>query len=176
MIAAATSFGDSNHRTPEEIRAEGITFAGDRLPMLTTGNGLTVEFLTEDGVQFARIMAARGPLDGLQSARAFFTLSESEINALEGHRLRMTFVVRAAGQDGAEHMLTNIFIPGRGQGQWVRNDLESAFGSLTMEVSPARCDWDYAYVSMWPDWNNARNQVDLQRVELTVLEPIRCSG
>ncbi|WP_417486186.1 hypothetical protein [Maricaulis sp.] len=174
MIAAATSFGDTNHRTPEEIRAEGITFSGDRLPMLTTGNGLTVEFLSEDGIQFARIMAARGPLDGIQSAGAFFTLSEDEIEALEGHRLRMTYVVRSSAEDGAEQMLTNLFIPGRSQSQWETNALEPDFTALTVEISPTRCDWEYAYVSVWPDWNNVRNQVDLQRVDVTVLEPISC--
>jgi hypothetical protein len=176
MIAAAMSFGDVNHRSPEQIRAEGITFSGDRLPMLTVGNGLTAEFLSEDGVQFARIMAARGPMDGIQSAGAFFTLSEAEIDALEGYRIRLTYVLRSSPTDGAEQAHLNFFIPGRGQNHWQANATSSEFGPVTIELSPTQCEWSFAYASVWPDWRAAGNQIDLERMELTVLEPLDCPG
>ena len=176
MIAAAMSFGNVAHRTPEEIRAEGLIYEGERLAAMTLGNGLTVEFLTEDGSQFARIAAARGPLDGLQSAGAFFTLSPDEIEAFQGHRLRVTYTLRATPEQGAEQTLLNVFMPERGQATWVSQATRENYESLTIELSPARCELGFAYVSLWPDWRAQRNQVDLQRVELTALEPLPCES
>lgn len=174
MILTALSFGESGHRTPEEIRAEGIAFSGEGLASLTVGNGLTVEFLTEGGTAFARIAAARGPFDGMQSAGAFFTLSEDEIEAVQGHRIRLTYVTRASDVDGAEEVRFNLFIPGRSQGDWESHPTTAAYATTTLDITPAECDWGFAYVGLWPDWQPGRNQIDLERVALNVLEPIPC--
>lgn len=81
-------------RTPEQIRAEGLVYEGDTLNALITGNGLEALFLTEGQTPFMRISAARGPFDGMQSAGAFYALSPDELEALQGHRVRLTFRVR----------------------------------------------------------------------------------
>ncbi|OLF71745.1 hypothetical protein AWH62_11440 [Maricaulis sp. W15] len=175
MIAAAMSFGDTNHRTPEEIRAEGITFEGESLAALTVGNGLTVEFLTENGIRFARVSAARAPLDGIQSAGAFFTLTTEEIEALQGHRIRLTYTLRAASSNGADEALLNFFTPGRSQQDWERHLLAPEFDTITMDLSPTTCEWGFGYVGLWPDWRSSQNQADLSRVELTALEAVPCS-
>ncbi len=176
MVVTAMSFGESGHRTPEEIRAEGIAFADDSLAALTLGNGLAAEFLTDEETQFARISAARGPFDGIQSAGAFFTLSEDEIEALEGHRVRLTFAVRAAEIDGAEQVRFNLFIPGRSQGDWQVSPVTSEFTRVTLDLTPAQCEWGFAYVALWPDWTTDHNQIDLERVEISALEPVPCDG
>lgn len=94
MIAGALAFGDTPRRTPEQIRAEGLVYEGDTLNALITGNGLEALFLTEGQTPFMRISAARGPFDGMQSAGAFYALSPDELEALQGHRVRLTFRVR----------------------------------------------------------------------------------
>ena len=175
MVATAMSLGDADQRTPEEVRAEGITFDGDNLATLTVGGGLTVEFLSENNTQYARISAARGPLDGMQSAGAFFTLTAQEIEALQGHRVRLTYVLRSPQDHGADFALLNFFVPGRSQNDWENHPIESSFGAVSIDLSPPHCDWDFAYVGVWPDWRANGNLIDLKRVELTVLEPVTCT-
>jgi len=174
MVVTAVSFGENHQRSPEEIRAEGIVYEGEALAALIVGNGLTVEFLQENGTRFARIMAARGPLDGIQSAGAFFTLSPDERSAIDGHRVRVQFVAKAAPEAAAAEVRANLFIPGRTQSHWETFSLTDDHQVFTLDITPRDCTNSYAYAGLWPDWTNGANTVDLQLVEITILEPISC--
>ncbi len=174
MIAGALSFGDVTHRAPEEIRAEGLAYEGDSLNAITTGNGLTAELLTEGDTTFLRVSAVRGPLDGIQSAGAFFTLSPDELSALEGHRVRFTFRVRQAAPAPADGVRFNFFVPNVGQDSWQRHTVSDEYGEIIFDLSPQSCDWAHGYIGIWPDWDNDRNAVDIARVTLTALEPLEC--
>lgn len=174
MIGGALSLGESTYRTPEEIRSEGLIFEGDSLNGITTGNGLSVEFLAEGDTQFLRIQAERGPLDGLQSAGAFFALTPEELTALAGHRVRITVRARSAGTQPAEGVRVNFFLPGVGQDSWRREVLSDAFTDIVFDSAPSSCSWDYGYIGLWPDWSFEANRVDVSRVDLTALEPLDC--
>lgn len=174
MVAGALAFGDSTKRTPEQIQAEGLVYEGDTLNAIGTGNGLEATFLTEGQTAFVRIAASRGPLDGMQSAGAFFALAPNELEALQGHRLRLTFRVRAAGDQPAEGVRFNVFLPGIGQDGWERHAVGDDYQNITFDVSPPTCVWDHGYIGIWPDWDFERNTIDLQRAELIALEEIEC--
>ena len=174
MIAGALSFGDSQRRTPEEIFANGLLYEGDRLSEVTTGNGLEAEYLIENGAAFLRIAAIRAPLDGTPSAGAFFALSPSELGALEGHRVRLSFDIRSAPEAGSEGARLSFFVPGIGQNSWQRHNLANTFETIEIEIEPPSCNWDYAYIGLWPDWTANANTIDLSRATLTVLEPLSC--
>ncbi len=174
MIGGALSFGESTHRAPEQIRTEGLTYEGDSLTGITTGNGLSVEYLAEGDTQFLRIQAERGPLDGIQSAGAFFALSPQELTALSGYRLRITVRARQAGTQPAEGLRLNFFIPGIGQGSWRRETLSDEFSDIVFDVVADTCDWDYGYIGLWPDWSFETNRVDVARIDLIALEPLNC--
>lgn len=170
MVAGAMSFGESQHRTPEEILSEGLVFGGSGLATLQTGNGLTAEFLSEGDQAFVRLTAARGPFDGIQSAGAFFTLTPEERTALQGHRVRIHFTVRRSPENGAMGLRTNFFVPGVGQNGWARSELAEDFEVLTLDLSPPGCSWTYGYIGLWPDWTHEQNTIDLERIEFTALE------
>ena len=174
MIAAAMSFGDTDHRTSDEIRAEGSFISGEALAGLTTGGGLTAEFLEEDGVRFVRVTAARGPLDGMQSAGAFFTMSPEELEAFQGHRLRISFQIRASAAQGADSALLNLFTPDRGQGAWLPVDVTGSFATYELDVQSSACAWPQAFIAIWPDWPGNSNSIDLQSVSVTALEASPC--
>lgn len=174
MIAGALAFGDVSRRTPEQIRAEGLVYEGDTLNAVATGNGLEAALLADGDNAFLRISAARGPFDGMQSAGAFFALSPDELEALEGHRVRVTVRARSADEQPAEGVRFNLFLPGIGQDGWTRHTLGEDFEDITFDISPPTCSWDYGYIGIWPDWDFERNTVDIRRVELVALEEIEC--
>lgn len=174
MVAGALAFGDATQRTPEQIRAEGLVYEGDTLNVIATGNGLEASVLTDGDTAFLRISAARGPFDGMQSAGAFFALSPDELEALQGHRVRLTFQVRSGGEQPAEGVRLNFFLPGIGQDGWTRHPVGAHFEDITFDVSPPACQWDYGYIGIWPDWDFERNTIEVRRVELTALEEIAC--
>ncbi|WP_203293852.1 hypothetical protein [Maricaulis parjimensis] len=174
MIAGALSLGESTYRTPEDIRTQGLTFEGDRLNGVTTGNGLTVEFLAEGETQFLRIQAERGPFDGIQSAGAFFALTPDELTALSGHRVRIVIRARQAGTQPAEGLRVNFFVPGIGQDSWQRETLSGDFTEIVFDSAPEQCDWQFGYIGLWPDWAFEANTVDVVSVDLTALEPLSC--
>jgi len=174
MIAAAISFGDSTHRAPEEIRTEGTIIDGEALSGLVTGNGLTASFLEENGSRFVRVTAARGPLDGPQSAGAFFTLTEQELRAFEGHRLRISYALRSSEEQGASSVLLNFFTPDRGQASWEEVELSEDLTTVELDVHSAACTWPQAYLAVWPDWSSSANTIDLVSVRITALEATPC--
>ena len=174
MVAGAMSFGDVNHRTAEEIRAEGTVISGAALSGLTTGNGLTASFLGAPDTDFAQISAARGPLDGLQSAGAFFALSQPELRAFEGHRLRITYQLRSSSHQGARRALLNFFTPDRGQASWVEVELSSHLTAVELEIYSGVCTWPQAYLAVWPGWDTDANAIDLVSVQITALEEMAC--
>lgn len=174
MIAGALAFGDVSQRTPEQIRAEGLVYEGDTLGVVATGNGLEASLLTDGATSFLRISAARGPFDGMQSAGAFFAMAPAELEALQGHRVRVTIRARGADEHPAEGVRFNLFLPGIGQDGWTRHPLGGDFQDITFDVSPPACSWDYGYIGIWPDWDFERNTVDVGRVELIALEEIEC--
>lgn len=172
MVAGALSYGDNAVRSREEILSEGIVFEGDSLNALTTGNGLTAQFLSEGDEMFARIDAVRGPFEGIQSAGAFFTLSPAEVAAIQGRRVRLSFTVRSAPEHGAEGVRLNFFVPGVGQNAGEHVAVSGEFEAFTIEVAAPTCSWDFAFIGMWPDWAFERNTIDLERVELTPLDQL----
>ncbi|WP_417490910.1 hypothetical protein [Maricaulis sp.] len=172
MVGGALSHGDNTVRSREEILSEGIVYEGDGLNALTTGNGLTARFLTEGDENFARIDAVRGPFDGIQSAGAFFALSPTEIDAIQGRRVRVSFTLRRAPEHGADNVRLNFFVPGIGQNSGEHVEPDDGFESFTIEVAAPVCSWDHAYIGLWPAWDFERNTVDLQRVELTPLDQL----
>jgi hypothetical protein len=172
MVAGALSTGSGPTRPREEILADGILFEGDSLNAITVGNGLSVQVLTQDGETFARIAAVRGPLDGMQSAGAFFTLSPAELEALQGHRVRLRFRMRTADVEGAETAQINFFVDGVGQNTWREVTPGAEFDDVVLEFSPPRCEWAYGYIGLWPDWRPTQNNLDLSLVELTALDHI----
>ena len=174
MITAAVSFGDSTHRSPEEILTEGTVIEGDALSGLVTGNGLTASFLEDEGTRFAQISAARGPLDGVQSAGAFFTLSEQELRAFEGHRLRFTYQLRSSSLQGARTAQLNFFMPDRGQASWEVVEVSADITTVELEVVSTVCTWPQAYVAIWPDWAGNANTIDLVSIRITALEETPC--
>ncbi|WP_291841574.1 hypothetical protein [Maricaulis sp.] len=174
MIALAVSFGESDHRAPEEILAEGLVYDGPGLAALQTGNGLTAEFLTENGEAFVRISAARGPFDGIQSAGAFFTLTPEEREALQGHRVRIRFNLRQADVQPAEATRLAFLIPGLGQDSWQRMPVGEDFAPIELDIEPPSCVWTVGFIGLWPDWTTDRNTIDLESVELMALEPVTC--
>lgn len=170
MVGGALSYGDNSTRSREEILTDGVVFAGDSLNAITTGNGLSAQILTENGETFARIDAVRGPFEGIQSAGAFFTLSLTELAAIQGRRVRVRFTIRSAEGFGAAGVRLNLFIPDVGQHAGLHQELGSEFESFTLEINPPTCTWDFGYIGVWPDWAFERNTIDLERVELTPLD------
>ena len=174
MVAGAMSFGESQHRTPAEILSEGVVYDGPTLAALQTGNGLTAEFLEDSNSRFVQISAARGPLDGIQSAGAFFALTEQELRAFEGHRLRITYQIRASAQQGADATRLNLFTPDRGQGSWEEVELSDELASFELDVQSTSCTWPQAYLAVWPDWDSNANTIDLVSIRITALEETPC--
>ena len=174
MIGGALSFGESTHRAPEQIRAEGLTYEGDHLNSITTANGLSVEYLSDLQTQFIRIQAERGPFDGVHSAGAFFALSPEELAALSGHRVRITIRARSASTQPAEGLRVNFFAPGLGQESWQRRVVSEDFQDITFDAEPDACDWEFGYIGLWPDWSHEANNVEVSRVDLIPLEPLSC--
>jgi len=174
MVAGALSLGSANQRTPEEILSAGLGYEGDALTGVVTGNGLTADFLTERGTPFLRVSATRGPLDGIQSAGAFFALSPAELEALEGHRVRIAVEARQAEEAPADGVRFAYFVPGLGQASWTRHELGGEYRAIEFDVSPPSCTWDYGYIGIWPDWTEEHNTVDIRSVRLTALEPLDC--
>jgi hypothetical protein len=174
MIGGALSFGESTHRAPEQIRAEGLTYEGDLLYGLTTANGLTAEYLSEGETQFMRIRAERGPLDGMHSAGAFFALSPSELSALQGHRVRITIRARQSSIQPAEGLRVSFFVPGVGQDSWQRMPLSDTYQDIVFDAVPASCEWTFGFVGLWPDWAFEADTAEIERVDLTALEPLDC--
>jgi hypothetical protein len=174
MIASALSFGNSEHRTPEEIRAEGIVYEGELLAALTVGNGLVVDYFEESGIHYARITASRGPLDGIRSAGAFFSLSPEALQAISGYRVNLDVTLRASREAAAEGARVNLFVPGRSQGDWQRIIVRDQFETVSLGVEPVSCVLDYGYVGIWPDWSGGANAVEIARVAISVHEPLDC--
>jgi hypothetical protein len=174
MIAGALSLGETVRRTPEEIRTEGLTFEGDQLNAVTTGNGLTATLLSQGDDIYLQIFAERGPLDGIQSAGAFFALSPEELQALSGHRVRLTVRARATGERAAEGLRVNFFTPGVGQEAWQRFEVTDEYSDIVVDMVPPECSWSFGYVGLWPDWSSDADTVDIARVDLTALEPLDC--
>lgn len=174
MVAIALSFGDSGLRTPEEILSEGIAYEGEALNGLVAGNGLDITVQTDDSEMFARIAAARGPLDGAPSAGAFFALSPDETAALEGHRVRVSYHFRSAQTHGAAQTRIAFFADGIGQSAWQIVPLGNETAEAVIEISPPRCAWGQAYIGVWPDWEFEANQLELLRVEIRAIEAQDC--
>lgn len=174
MVAGALSFGETTQRSPEEIRAQGLVYEGETLAGVVTGNGLTADLLTQGQDIFLQIDAERGPLDGIQSAGAFFALTPGELDALEGSRIRITVEARQAETQPAEGVRVAFFIPGIGQDSWQRYALDGDFRAIEFDVSPATCNWDYGYIGIWPDWDYEHNTIEVRSVRLTALEPLEC--
>ena len=174
MVAGALSLGDTTHRTPEEILAQGLTYEGDTLNVATTGNGLTATLLTDGDETYLRIEAARGPLDGMQSAGAFFPLTPDEREALQGHRVRVSVDVRASHENPARGVRLSFFVPRIGQSSWQRYEVGSEFERIEFDATPPGCVWSFGYIGLWPDWDYEANAIDVREVRLTALEPLDC--
>jgi hypothetical protein len=174
MIYGALSGADNTIRSNEDILAEGVAFEGDQLNGITLGNGLDAVVLVENDRVFARISAARGPLDGPQSAGAFYTLTPQEIEAMQGHVVQVSFRVRSAGENGASGVNLALFVAGIGQDAWQRQAVTTEFADYSMTITPPPCDWGYGYLGLWPDWTVGTNTIDVDRVEIRVLEAQTC--
>lgn len=174
MIAGALSLGDSGYRSSEQIIAEGVSFDGVQLEAITTGNGLDAGFLIEGQTRIVRITASRGPLDGPQSAGAFYTLLPQEIEALQGYSLQVTYWARSSADQGAEAARFNFFAPGIGQGSWQRVELGPEFEAVSITVTPPSCDWNFGYIGVWPDWEYQADTIELRAVEVRALEAVAC--
>jgi len=174
MIFGALSGGDSTYRAPEDILENGIVYDRGMLNNITLGNGLSAVVMTEDNTEFAQINAVRGPFDGTQSAGAFFTLTPTEIEALQGHVIQVTYSIRSSQENGASTTNLSFFIPGIGQDSWQNFSLTDDFTEFSVTVSPPSCDWDWSYAGMWPDWTVNANSIDLLSVKIEALEPAVC--
>lgn len=174
MIAGALSLGESNYRSPEQILEDGVRYEGEQLDAVTLGNGLEAAFLIEGEVRFARITASRGPLDGPQSAGAFYGLLPQEIEALQGHALEIRVWARRSSEQGAEGVRISLFTPGVGQGSWQRVTLGSDFEAISLTVTPPACNWNYGYLGLWPDWEFNADTVEIRAVEIRAGEAIAC--
>lgn len=174
MVTAALSGRQSTYRSPEEIRAEGISVSGDELAGIVLGNGLSAELLRDGEESFLRIGAARGPFDGIRSAGAFFRLSPSQTEAVQGHSVRITYTLRQAEENGAEGVRLAFFVPGIGQSAWQRFEVGTDYAPQSIEVTANSCDWTHALMGMWPDWEGDATQIDVQSVTLELLEPLNC--
>jgi len=174
MIYVALNMGDRVTLTADDILEQGVVHEGAGLQGLTTGNGLSVVYLSDESGEFARITAERGPFDGIQSAGAFFSLTEPQREALRGHRVRITATLRAAPVNGAEGVQLNLFLPDRGQNNWQRVVLSEDAETYSIEITSRACSWDLAFLALWPDWDAQANTVDLYRYEIQALEPVEC--
>lgn len=174
MIAGALSLGDTGYRSSEQIIAEGVRFDDVQLEAITTGNGLEAGFLIEGQTRIVRITASRGPLDGPQSAGAFYTLLPQEIEALQGHSLEVRFWARSSADNGAEAMRVSLFTRGIGQDSWRRMPVGSEFEEISFSVTPPTCDWTYGYVGAWPDWEFEADTIELRAVEVRALDAVEC--
>jgi hypothetical protein len=174
MIVVALSFGEDSTRSTDAILADGVIYEGDALQGLVTGNGLEVSTLVDDTHTFARIEATRGPLDGIQSAGAFFALSPNETQALQGHAVRIVYTLRSAPENGAANTRLSFFVAGIGQDSWQVQPLTSEFSEHTIDIAPPSCDWGNGYIGIWPDWSVDANTIDVLKVELQVGEAITC--
>lgn len=174
MVAGALSLDSTTRRTPEEIRAEGLSYNGDQLAEVVTGNGLTATLVAEGNAPFLKISATRAPLDGIQSAGAFFALSPEELAALQGHHLRVAIEVRQAQDRPADGVRLTFFVPDVGQDSWRRFEIDDDFERLEFDFVPSGCSWGYGYIGIWPDWDEERNTVDVRSIRLTALEPLEC--
>lgn len=171
MIGGALSFGNTGVRSAEDLVENGRIYEGAELGALATGNGLYVQMMGEGDAVFARVSADRGQFDGLQSAGAFFVLDDTERAAFQGHRIRMRLVARSAGSNGAEGTHVNLFLPGRSQADWQRIELTADYQAYDLDVGVPACEWDFAFVSLWPDWDEGANTIEVERIEVSVLEP-----
>jgi hypothetical protein len=174
MIYGALSGAETTTRTDEDILANGVVFEGPVLNGITLGNGLDAVVLVENEREFARISAVRGPLDGLQSAGAFYTLTPQEIETLQGRVVRVTFRVRSANENGATGASLAFFVAGIGQDSWQRQAVTGQFTDYSMTITPPSCDWEFGYLGLWPDWTVNTNTIDVERVEISVLETQTC--
>ncbi len=174
MIAGALSLGDSGYRSSEQIIAEGVRWEGAALQAITTGNGLEATFLIEGITPIVRISASRGPLDGPQSAGAFFTLSPQEIEALQGHTIEVRYWARRAADAGAIGTRLNLFTVGIGQNSWQRIEVSNDFEEFQIVVTPPVCEWGYGYVGVWPDWDLQASTIDLRAIEVRAREKADC--
>ena len=174
MIAGALAGRSAPSRTPEDILSNGIVYEGETLSAVTLGNGLDAQFMQDGEQAFVRISAGRGPLDGIQSAGAFYTLAPEELEVMQGHGIRIAYTIRRTETDGAAGTRLNFFIPGRGQDSWDRREIGSEFEIVTIDIVPDRCVWEYGFVGLWPDWDTNANTIDVERVEISALDPIAC--
>ena len=174
MIYGALQFGSNNLRSFEEIRTEGVLIEGDMLQGMVTGPGLAATFLDDRGTTIARVTAVRGPLDGTQSAGAFFALSPNELAALQGHSLSVRMTVRSAATDGADRIRATVFVPGMSQSDWQEYPVSSNFEEVSFILIPPSCIWDYGYAGMWPDWQSGANTIEVARVSIEVHEAQDC--
>lgn len=177
LITVAFNLGERRIvLSPEEIRENGIIFEGDQFLALAVGPGLTSEYLVEGDRSFARILADRGPLDGIQSAGVFFALDDRQLEALQGHDVEIHAVLRSGGELGADGARVNLFLPGRGQTAWHRFALSDTFETYTLPVSVRACEWTIGMLGVWPDWDTTARVVDVERLEIQVTGPSdRCA-
>ena len=171
MIGVALSAGDTVTVSAEDLLESGRVYEGQELGALATGNGLNVQMMGENDAVFARVSADRGQFDGLQSAGAFFVLNDMEREAFQGHSIRMRLIARSAGANGAEGTHVNLFLPGRSQADWQRIELSGDYQTYDLDVSVPACEWEFGFVSLWPDWDEGANAIDVERIEISVLEP-----
>jgi hypothetical protein len=174
MVFGALSGADNTTRTNEDILTNGVVFEGSQLNGITLGNGLDADVLVENEREFARISAVRGPLDGPQSAGAFYTLTPHEIETLQGRVVRVTFTIRSSVENGAAGANLAFFVAGIGQDAWQRQTITAEFADYSMTITPPSCDWNYGYLGLWPDWTVGTNTIDVERVEIQVLESHSC--
>lgn len=174
MVGGALAGRQPEQRTAEDILSNGIVFQDQSLFSITLGNGLEAQFISEGEQTYVSIAAGRGPLDGIQSAGAFYTLTPQELETLQGRRLRVSYSVRSAGEFGAAGSRLNLFIPGRGQGDWMRSELTREFQTIEIEVTPVNCTWEFGFVGLWPDWDVDANTIEVERVTITPLDAISC--
>ncbi|MBR9824336.1 MAG: hypothetical protein GYB36_00870 [Alphaproteobacteria bacterium] len=178
LIGGAILIGaDDRPLEPEEIREFGYVYEGQALQGLTIGPGLTADYLTEGAHSFARIAAARGPLDGVPHGGAFFALTSNQIEAFRGYELIITATLRSATTDGAETVQLNLFAGGRNQGDWETFELQDQFEEIVFRVSPPNCQWEQgrSLMAFWPASNARANTIDLERVAITVADAQDCS-
>lgn len=171
MVAGALAGQKPEQRTPEEILDSGVTFEGQSLFSITLGNGLDAQFISEGEQTYVSITAARGPLDGIQSAGAFYTLTPQELEVLQGQRLRVSYSARRGRESGASNSRINLFIPGRGQGDWFESAVSNDFETIELEVTPVSCEWAFGFIGIWPDWAADQDTIEVNRVSIMPLGP-----
>ena len=174
IVGIALSFGGSESYSPEVLRAQGYTIAGEDLARLESQPGTQSEFVaaTAGEPAYARLSSTVAFDIAPPGPGTFASIGPDYEAAFGGYPLRLTITARRSRISGLDGFDIAYFTAGAGDSGWQPRTLGEDWADYVLEFTPGvpngvgeRRD----FFSVWPGRTAEPRYMDVRRMRIDVL-------